>query len=74
MALDPRYQCPRCSKSNVDKKKNARFCSKFSKMLTEEEREKERFVTRHFMFYVTYECKSVYRGWNWNCAGFRNKK
>lgn len=72
---NPRYQCPRCSQSYIVDK--GLFCLKFSAELasmSEEEREKVKFIYYHFGHELTRECRIVYQGWGWNCAGFREKE
>jgi hypothetical protein len=70
--LDSRYQCPRCSQSYVEN--DGRFCLKFSRKLSEEEQKEADFIFHRRGFCLTRECKWVYRGWNWNCAGFKEEK
>jgi len=70
---DSRYQCPHCSRSSVDRKRGGRFCSQFTAMLSEEERKEAKFARFWFGLWITNECRRVFRGWNWKCAGFRKQ-
>ena len=70
---DKRYQCPRCKRSYTDEidGKKGRFCTRFSAKLNDEEAKEANFVENWFGIIITRECKWVYRGWDWKCAGFR---
>lgn len=68
---DPRYQCPHCRRSYIENK--GRFCLKFTAKLNKTERKKAQFVFYLGGVSLTRECKYVYRGWNWNCVGFKKK-